>query len=76
MRLLSRIRKVIFCSVLHMHPLPFQFLVLTSYIFSTIHIFPTLNVILLLPAFTYFPSSYFLASLEASYFNYFFSEGM
>ena len=47
-RFLSRIRKLIFCSVLHMHPLPSQFLVLTSYLFSTIHMVPTLNVILLL----------------------------
>ena len=48
MRFLSQIRKLIFCSVLHMHPLPSQFLVLTSYLFSTIHMVPTLNVILLL----------------------------
>ena len=45
---LSRKRRLIFCSVLHMHPLPSQFLVLTSYLFSTIHMVPTLNVILLL----------------------------
>ena len=48
MRFLSRIRKLIFCFVLHMDPLPSQFLVLTSYLFSTIHMVPTLNVILLL----------------------------
>ena len=45
---LSRIRKAILCYVLHMHPLHFQFLVLTSYLFSTIHMVTTLNVILLL----------------------------